>query len=217
MNRIKRVANIVIILFMFIILHNAIIYLLGNVFSIMRENNRDDVLKKSYENRIQILDYEKSLDNLKIYEGNSYVLAKTAIRDIYDFYEFVMISTDTKVNEGSAVVDEFGLVGLIDSSNKMTAKVKLLTGGVKLSVKIGEAFGILDEYNKKEELFVIHNINNYKKIEVGTEVYTSGLQNIDEGIYVGIVEKVEVAGVEQRVFVKPKRNYDNLNYLAYLF
>ncbi len=218
MNRIRPVLSIIIILLAFIVLHNAIITGLGNVFSIAKDDNRYELLSASYEKKIETLEkaiaeYESAYKELKIYEGNNYTIAKVALRDIYDFYDFAIISTDTLVKKGSAVINEDGLVGLVDSANKTTAKVKFLTGSVKVSVKIGEVYGMLDEYDAQEDCFIVHNINNYQPIKEGDEVRTSGLQEIDGDLPVGKVKKTETVGVEKRVYVEPYVDFNKLNYL----
>ena len=194
---------------------------LGNTLSFFRENNRkvlyDVTLKRENEHVKQIIsEYEKSMANLKIYEDHPHVLGKIAIRNIYDFYDFLIIAVDNKVENNSLVLNEHGLVGIVEDSNKTTAKVKLLTGKIKLSVKIGETFGMLDLYDKTNKEFIIHNIDNYKKIEIGTEVTTSGLQEIAADIPIGKVKRTEQKGVEQIVYVEPFVDFDSLNYLMVL-
>ncbi len=221
MNKMRRALNIVAVLFLFIITHNAIMTALGNTLSFFRENNRkvlyDVTLKRENEHLKQIIsEYEKSMANLKIYEDHPHVLGKIAIRNIYDFYDFLIIAVDNKVENNSLVLNEHGLVGIVEDSNKTTAKVKLLTGKIKLSVKIGETFGMLDLYDKTNKEFIIHNIDNYKKIEIGTEVTTSGLQEIAADIPIGKVKRTEQKGVEQIVYVEPFVDFDSLNYLMVL-
>ncbi|MCI8497820.1 MAG: rod shape-determining protein MreC [Bacilli bacterium] len=221
MNKMRPALNIVAVLFLFIITHNAIMTALGNTLSFFRENNRkvlyDVTLKRENEHLKQIIsEYEKSMANLKIYEDHPHVLGKIAIRNIYDFYDFLIIAVDNKVENNSLVLNEHGLVGIVEDSNKTTAKVKLLTGKIKLSVKIGETFGMLDLYDKTNKEFIIHNIDNYKKIEIGTEVTTSGLQEIAADIPIGKVKRTEQKGVEQIVYVEPFVDFDSLNYLMVL-
>lgn len=218
MQKLNRVVYLIIILAIFIVLHNSIIIGLSNIFTLFRENNRPTLEIEALEAKVQNLEtelstYEKSLENLKIYDGSNYVIAKIALRNIYDFYDVLVISTDTKVNKGNAVINEKGLVGIVVESNKLTAKVQLLTSCKPVSVKIGETYGLLDKYDKKNNEFIIHNINNYTNIEVGEEVTTSGLSKIDGGIKIGKVTKTEIVGVENIIHVEPYVDYDNLNYL----
>lgn len=218
MSKIKSLVNIIIIIMLFLILHNAIVVFSANIFSNFRENNLDELTIESYENKITSLEkslseYERTIDNFKIYEHDSYVLGKIALRDVYDFYDILEISTKFPVEKGSAVINEKGLVGIVSSSNKNTAKVELITGKTKISVKVGSSYGILNGYDKKENLLFIRNINNYEKIEDGSLVTTSGLEKIEEGLKIGNVLRTEKNGIEQIVYVTPIVDFSRLNYL----
>lgn len=212
------IINMVAILLFFIILHDAIIIALGNLFTLFRDDNKSELELSAYKEKIDILessiaDYERSLENLSIYDGSSYVLAKIALRDVYDFYDVISIAVDSKVKKGDAVINEEGLVGIVSDVNKYTATVDMLTGKIKISVKVGNSFGIIDEYDKKENRLIIHNINNYADIEDGSLVETSGLQEIDAGIKIGEVTSSKIVGVEKIVYVEPAVDFSNLNYL----
>ncbi len=218
MKKTKPFIGVILTLFAFLILHNAIVIALGNFATIFRKDNREDLFKETYEKKIQALEiavseYEKSLQNLDIFSNSANVLAKISLRNIYDFYDYLIISTDKKVSVGDAVINEGGLVGTIKEANKYTAKVALLTGSNKISVRVGDNFGMLSEYDKKNGELVIHNIDNYKTVEEGTKVYTSGLQEIDKNILVGTVKRIDNNGIEKTVYVTPSVDFDNLNYL----
>lgn len=218
MREIKPYIRITLIVLTVIILYNPLVVVFANVMTLFRENNEDELLKTSYTEKIEALEktiseYEKSLQNLNIFSNYSNVLAKIALRDLYDFYDFLEVAVDKKVSAGDAVLNEDGLVGIVKEANLYTAKVSLLTSGTKLSVKVGENYGMLGGYDNKNDEFVVHNIDNYKKVEVGEEVVTSGLQDVRENIPVGTVKRVENDGVENTVYVTPKVDFDNLNYL----
>jgi len=191
---------------------------LSNVFTLFREDNKNNLEVSSYKEKIEVLEkeiseYESSLESLKIYDGSSHVLAKIALRDGYDFYDTLIVSTDSLVKKGSAVMNEDGLVGIVSDANKKTAKVEMITKPLKVSVKVGEYYGVMDYYNLEDRLFIVHNINNYANIEVGSEVVTSGLSKIDGDIKIGTVSKIEKSSVETLVYVKPYVDFDHLNYL----
>ena len=65
-------------------------------------------------------------------------------------------------------------------------------------------------------MFLINNINNYEKINIGDTVTTSGLSNLPDNIYIGKVSEIKMKGIEQLVYVKSDVNFDNLNYLYVL-
>lgn len=218
MNREKYFFSIVIILIAVIFLHGSILNLLANINSLFKKNNTTKLNETYYKEKIEYLEkelsnYELSLNNLKIYEDQNYILSKVAIRNVYDFYNYLILSTDSKVEKNSAVINEDGLVGVVDTGNKNIAKVSLLTGDVSISVKINNSYGQLDDYDKEEKLLIVHNINNYEKIEVGDKVETSGLAKIDANLPIGTVEKIDKKGIEQVIYVKSYADFDNLNYL----
>lgn len=218
MNKMRRLLTAISILLILVILHNPLVYALANVQTFFRENNKNDAYFEAYRNRIDQLErelstYERAQENLKLYDRSSYILAKIAIRNIYDLYDYLVVNTDALVEEGNAVLNEDGLVGFVEEANKMTAKVSLLTSGLKTSVKVGENYGILSEYDREKGEFVVHNIDNYKVVNVGEEVLTSGLQNATANLKIGQVSSVQVQGIEKVVRVKPYVDFDNLNYL----
>jgi len=218
MNDIKKILGIILILFSFILLYNPFMIAFANITTIFRKDNSIELKDTVYQQKINnleetIAEYERALESLKIYDNSTFVLSKVGIRNIYDFYDFLIISTDTKVNNGAAVVNENGLIGLIKESNKNTAKVELITGDISLSVQINGSYGILNGYDKDTGLFLVHNINNYKDVNVGDEVLTSGFQKIDKNILVGYVSKVENDGIENLLYIKPSVDFNNINYL----
>ncbi len=207
-----------IIILSFIVIHNPVICAISNITTLFREYNKTILLKNTYLEKIDnlegiISDYELALDNLQIYEGSNYVLGKIALRDLYDFYDILSISLDSTVNKGNAVVNEDGLVGIISSSNKYTAVVSLITNNKTISIKVDSYYGLLGGYDKKNNTLIVHNLNNYAKVDVGDEVRTSGLQEIDRDIKIGTVKSIEKTATETILYVTPYVNFDNLNYL----
>ena len=220
MNKDKKIINIILLVFLFIMFHSNIINLIANINSIFNKNNKYELLKESYESRIdnlnrEIAEYESN-NNLEISKDKSLILSKVALRDIYNFYNYLIISTSYKTTVGNAVINENGLVGIIDDSSNKEARVSLITGKNKISVKVNNSYGLLGLYNKKSKLFKVNNITNYETINVGDIVTTSGLSDIPSDIYVGKVVKIENRGIEQEVYVKSDVNFDRLNYLYVL-
>lgn len=218
MNRSKPFLEVFITVIVFILLHNQILLLLSNISSLLREDNRVLLDKTMYEQKIeslerQLFEYESSYENLSIYSQSNYILSKIALRDVYDFYDYLIITPNTRVSKGSAVINESGLVGIVKDADSKSAKVSLISGKEKISVKIASSYGIMNGYDKKSKELIVRNINNYENIEVGASVMTSGLSNIDGDILIGSVSKVEKDGIENIVYVKPSVDLDNLNYL----
>lgn len=217
-NKNKTVFIIIISIISLILLHNPLLILTANITTAFRKNNLESLQLEIYKQKIEylekeILEYQNAHKNIPIYKGSSLVLSKIALRNIYDFYDSIIITSEYKVKKDSPVVNESGLVGFIEETDGISSKVELLTTNSKLSVKVCNSYGLLNKYLKKEKLLVLSNINNYKDIKEKCIVETSGLQGITPGLKIGEVEKVETKGIERIVYVKPYVDYDNLNYL----
>lgn len=200
-----------------ILLHEPMLIFFSNITSLFRESDKKEIDKRAYEIKIErlekdLLEYETSLNNLKIFSNANYISGKLALREIYGFYDYIVIATDKKVNKNSAVINESGLVGITNSVDGLLANVTLLTKN-STSIKVRNSYGLMDEYDKKNKLFIVHNINNYENINVGDEVESSGLSLIDGGIKIGVVTKVETKGIERIVYVKPYVDFDKINYV----
>ena len=218
LNMNKSIILAVIVIFSLILLHAPLTYLFANIFSLMRNDNKCILDEEMYKSKIislekQIASYDEAYESLRIYEGKSYVLAKVAFREIYDFFNYITINTDTLVEKGNPVINENGLVGIISEVSGTSAKVNLLTNYKGISVKVGNSYGLIDIYNKKDNTILIKNINNYEKISEGDEVVTSGLTDIVGDIKVGKVVKIEESDIEKLVYVSPYVDFNNINYL----
>ncbi len=218
MNKYKTIIYLLILLLFVVFFSKNIVVLVGNLATTFRKDNSVELKEEMYKIKIdniekEMSNYERAINGYKLYESKSYILAKSAIRKIYNFYDYIIIVPTSKVGVGSAVINEAGLVGIIEETTDKTAKVKLLTGIKNLSVRVSNSYGLLNGYDKKEKLLIIKNINNYETIEIGDKVYTSGLENIQDNLFVGEVVKTKLEGIERIVYVKSPVDYDNINYV----
>ena len=62
---------------------------------------------------------------------------------------------------------------------------------------------------------MVTSINNYKNISIGDEIYTSGLGNLPDNIYVGKVKSVSLndTEIEKVIEVDIENRLDTLDYL----
>ncbi len=129
--------------------------------------------------------YLESLTNLN-YNAYNYTYGKVVLRELYNFTEQLTIKTSKEVNKGSLVVNENGVIGIISHTNKDIAMVELLTNkNTALSIKINGLYGKLKFKNN----LIIEDIPK-EKVNVGDEVYTSGLTSYPEGLLIGKVNKI---------------------------
>ena len=170
--------------------------------------NYDKHLKEELDNIKKINDMEFD-DNLDI------IVSRVKYRDVYEYSNTLTIFKGTKnnVNVGDAVLTNNGLVGVISKTYDYYSVVSLITNKKSnISVKINDAVGVLKLENSK---LVVTSINNYKNISIGDEIYTSGLGNLPDNIYVGKVKKVSLNNteIEKVIEVDIENRLDTLDYL----
>ena len=170
--------------------------------------NYDKHLKEELDNIKKINDMEFD-DNLDI------IVSRVKYRDVYEYSNTLTIFKGTKnnVNVGDAVLTNNGLLGIINKTYDYYSVVSLITNKKSnISVKINDAVGVLKLENSK---LVVTSINNYKNISIGDEIYTSGLGNLPDNIYVGKVKKVSLndTEIEKVIEVDIENRLDTLDYL----
>ena len=170
--------------------------------------NYDKHLKEELDNIKKIKDIDFN-DNLDI------IVSRVKYRDVYEYSNILTIFKGSKnnVNIGDAVLTNNGLVGVISKTYDYYSVVSLITNKKSnISVKINDAVGVLKMENNK---LVVTSINNYKNIVVGDEIYTSGLGNLPDNIYVGKVKKVSLndTEIEKVIEVDIENRLDTLDYL----
>ena len=170
--------------------------------------NYDKHLKEELDNIKKINDMEFD-DNLDI------IVSRVKYRDVYEYSNTLTIFKGTKnnVNVGDAVLTNNGLLGIINKTYDYYSVVSLITNKKSnISVKINDAVGVLKMKNSK---LVVTSITNYKNISIGDEIYTSGLGNLPDNIYVGKVKSVSLndTEIEKVIEVDIENRLDTLDYL----
>lgn len=170
--------------------------------------NYDKHLKEELDNIKKINDIEFD-DNLDI------IVSRVKYRDVYEYSNTLTIFKGSKnnVNVGDVVLTNNGLVGIISKTYDYYSVVSLITNKKSnISVKINDAVGVLKLENSK---LVVTSINNYKNISIGDEIYTSGLGNLPDNIYVGKVKSVSLndTEIEKVIEVDIENRLDTLDYL----
>lgn len=170
--------------------------------------NYDKHLKEELDNIKKIKDIDFN-DNLDI------IVSRVKYRDVYEYSNTLTIFKGSKnnINVGDAVLTNNGLVGVISKTYDYYSVVSLITNKKSnISVKINDAVGVLKLENSK---LVVTSINNYKNISIGDEIYTSGLGNLPDNIYVGKVKSVSLndTEIEKVIEVDIENRLDTLDYL----
>lgn len=161
------------------------------------------------------LDNIKKINNIEFDDNLDIIVSRVKYRDVYEYSNTLTIFKGTKnnVNVGDAVLTNNGLVGVISKTYDYYSVVSLITNKKSnISVKINDAVGVLKLENGK---LVVTSINNYKNISIGDEIYTSGLGNLPDNIYVGKVKKVSLNNteIEKVIEVDIENRLDTLDYL----
>lgn len=195
-----------IFIFFFIMLF---IYSLSYFISYIKYDNRKYVDSNLLliENKI----LKEEISSIKDIDYEYGKIVKVIYRDIYSFYDELVINKgkeSIKVND--ALINEDGLVGIVYKVDNNKSLVKLVSSNYNISVKVNDTYGILSKG-------IITMIDKYSDVKIGDKVYTSGLDDVIGGIYVGEVISVSLDndGLGKEVKIKYVNN-DNLNYVGIL-
>lgn len=207
MKKIIKNSYLFIILFLLIILKEPI-YKFINVKSDIYTPLRCNILEDDYNKLLEFseIDYIYESDYL-----NTYIIYK----DIYNYLGEITIrgGKDYDFKDNMVVYDNT-LVGVINKVNDSTSNVLLLTNNnSKISVKINDEIGLL-EY--KDGKLIVSNLANNSNINIGDNIYTSGLGKTKENIYIGEVESISLENkdIEKRVVVKYNLDIKDIDYVT---
>lgn len=161
------------------------------------------------------LDNIKKINDIKFDDNLDIIVSRVKYRDVYEYSNTLTIFKGSKnnINVGDAVLTNNGLLGIINKTYDYYSVVSLITNKKSnISVKINDAVGVLKMKNSK---LVVTSINNYKNISIGDEIYTSGLGNLPDNIYVGKVKSVSLndTEIEKVIEVDIENRLDTLDYL----
>ena len=162
------------------------------------------------------LDSIRIINDIKIDDNLDLIVSRVKYRNVYEYSDTLTIFKGFKNNvfKGDVVLNNDGLIGVISKSYEYYSVVTLLTNkDTNISVKINDAVGVLKCVDVK---LVISDINNYGVLEENDLVYTSGLGNLPENIYIGKVKSVSLNNTEIEKVIEVNIN-DRLEKLDYLF
>ena len=209
MKRFIKKYNILLILFILIIFINSIIKILKPTCVEVDDSLYIKELEKKYNELLKL----NNIDNTyKLDYFNSYIIYK----DIYNYNSEITISGGSNYNfkVKDLVIYNNTLIGVISKVNKSTSIVRLLKNKDTLvSVKINNEIGILKYKNNS---LVVENINNYGVISKGDKVYTSGIGNSLNNIYIGNIFNIELdkKGIEKLIYLDNQININDINYVT---
>lgn len=171
-----------------------------NQLLISENNNLINELKSVYE-----------IYDLK-YENISFIYGKVTLRDIFNFYDEITINIGEAdgVKVGSAVVGKGGLLGIVNKVYTNSSIVKLITNkSLNIAVKVNEGYGNFND-------FVVKDVDQHLKVDVGDKVYTSGLTDLYGGIYVGTIKEIISDDLEiaKKLIIENDLRVKDINYVG---
>ena len=162
------------------------------------------------------LDNIKKINNIEFNDDLDLQVSRVKYRNVYEYSDTLTIYKGFKNNifVNDIVLNNDGLIGIVTKTYDYYSVVTLITNkSSNISVKINDAIGILKTINNT---LVVTNINNYEKVNVDDEIYTSGLGNLPDNIYIGKVKSINLNNTEIEKVVEVNIN-DRLEKLDYVF
>lgn len=162
------------------------------------------------------LDNIKKINNIEFNNDLNLQVSRVKYRNVYEYSDTLTIYKGFKNNVfvNDVVLNNDGLIGIVTKTYDYYSIVTLITNeSSNISVKINDAIGILKVI---DNTLVVTNINNYEKVNVDDEIYTSGLGNLPDNIYIGKVKSINLNNTEIEKVVEVNVN-DRLEKLDYVF
>lgn len=162
------------------------------------------------------LDNIKKINNIEFNDDLDLQVSRVKYRNVYEYSDTLTIYKGFKNNVfvNDIVLNNDGLIGIVTKTYDYYSIVTLITNkNSNISVKINDAIGILKVI---DNTLVVTNINNYEKVNIDDEIYTSGLGNLPDNIYIGKVKSINLNNTEIEKVIEVDLN-DRLEKLDYLF
>ena len=155
-------------------------------------------------------------------------VATVQIRDQTNWNDEITIDLGSMndIQEGMAVCDSKGMVGVVSKVTEISSTVSLITSEnpsnqIPVMVVNGDqvVYGLLENYSVNSQKLNITLLSNIDKLEKGAKVYTSGLGGdgkSPKGIYIGKAKKLvtQTEGTTTTLMVTPAANMEDLSYVS---
>ena len=155
-------------------------------------------------------------------------VATVQIRDQTNWNDEITIDLGSMndIQEGMAVCDSKGMVGVVSKVTEISSTVSLITSEnpsnqIPVMVINGDqvVYGLLENYSVNSQKLNITLLSNIDRLEKGAKVYTSGLGGdgkSPKGIYIGKAKKLvtQTDGTTTTLMVTPAANMEDLSYVS---
>ena len=155
-------------------------------------------------------------------------VATVQIRDQTNWNDEITIDLGSMndIQEGMAVCDSKGMVGVVSKVTEISSTVSLITSEnpsnqIPVMVVNGDqvVYGLLENYSVNSQKLNITLLSKIDKLEKGAKVYTSRLGGdgkSPKGIYIGKAKKLvtQTDGTTTTLMVTPAANMEDLSYVS---
>jgi len=135
----------------------------------------------------------------------------------------INVGKSKNVSKSMLATSNGGVIGFVTKVYDDSTTISLLSGSLSdtylassvISEDGNQVFGIISNYDNKKKLLKMTQLNSSENIKRGTEVVTSGLDDVSvKGVPIGTVESVSDYEGNRTIFVKPYADFDKISYVT---
>ena len=135
----------------------------------------------------------------------------------------INVGKSKNVSKSMLATSNGGVIGFVTKVYDDSTTISLLSGSLSdtylassvISEDGNQIFGIISNYDNKKKLLKMTQLNSSETIKKGTEVVTSGLDDVSvKGVPIGTVESVSDYEGNRTIFVKPYADFDKISYVT---
>ncbi len=135
----------------------------------------------------------------------------------------INVGKSKNVSKSMLATSNGGVIGFVTKVYDDSTTISLLSGSLSdtylassvVSEDGNQIFGIISNYDNKKKLLKMTQLNSSENIKRGTEVVTSGLDDVSvKGVPIGTVESVSDYEGNRTIFVKPYADFDKISYVT---
>ena len=135
----------------------------------------------------------------------------------------INVGKSKNVSKSMLATSNGGVIGFVTKVYDDSTTISLLSGSLSdtylassvISEDGNQVFGIISNYDNKKTLLKMTQLNSSENIKTGTEVVTSGLDDVSvKGVPIGTVESVSDYEGNRTIFVKPYADFDKISYVT---
>ena len=135
----------------------------------------------------------------------------------------INVGKSKNVSKSMLATSNGGVIGFVTKVYDDSTTISLLSGSLSdtylassvISEDGNQDFGNISNYDNKKKLLKMTQLNSSENIKKGTEVVTSGLDDVSvKGVPIGTVESVSDYEGNRTIFIKPYADFDKISYVT---